>query len=165
MLNWYGRLAQAAQRAWEGSSNATAPVCRQWRCAFSATAQRRRTPCRMLCSSRYRRLDALRDPSAAGAWLRSIVRNTCRMRLRAAPPDYTDKQAVLDLWPSGEPSPHELIERNALRDLVSLVNVMSSALPTWRTFFTRGFPMPRWSSCRRADISATWRKPRHLREP
>jgi len=33
-----------------------------------------------------RHLGELRDPQAAGPWLRSIVRNACRMRLRSARP-------------------------------------------------------------------------------
>jgi RNA polymerase sigma factor (sigma-70 family) len=63
-----------------------------------------------------RRLDELRNPAAAGPWLRAIVRNVCRMRLRAARPGL-----LAPLPPtlrSGELSPEEVLDRQALRDWV-----------------------------------------------
>ncbi|GIM88948.1 DNA-directed RNA polymerase sigma-70 factor [Paractinoplanes toevensis] len=60
-------------------------------------------------------IGAVRDPVAAGAWLRSVVRNNCRMLLRARRP-----QPVADaewfLPPAG--GPEEFLERAALRDWV-----------------------------------------------
>lgn len=54
-----------------------------------------------------RRISELRDPAAVGAWLRMIVRNACRMRLRAAravvpvadpqlPADWSTPERILD---------------------------------------------------------------------
>jgi len=64
-----------------------------------------------------RRIGDVRDPSAVGAWLRSIVRNTCRMRLRSG----TDSvlplyDAVLPL--SGEMTPEQVVETHALQDWI-----------------------------------------------
>ena len=60
-----------------------------------------------------RRLNELREPAAVGAWLQAIVRNVCRMRLRACrefvaevDPEATAVQADIDA----------AIERTALRD-------------------------------------------------
>jgi RNA polymerase sigma-70 factor (ECF subfamily) len=63
------------------------------------------------------RLGELRDPQAAGPWLRAIVRNGCRMRLRAAPPASLPETALGRL-PSGAPTPEEALDRQALRDWV-----------------------------------------------
>ncbi|MGH3647469.1 MAG: RNA polymerase sigma factor [Micromonosporaceae bacterium] len=64
-----------------------------------------------------RRITEVRDPGAVGAWLRTIVRNSCRMRLRRRrPAPLTD--AVLTVAVSGEPTPEALLERQALRDWV-----------------------------------------------
>jgi RNA polymerase sigma factor (sigma-70 family) len=60
------------------------------------------------------RLGDLRDPDAAGAWLRGIVRNACRAlrrRDRCVPAELPE-QAVR------EPGPEELLDRLALRDWV-----------------------------------------------
>lgn len=62
-----------------------------------------------------RRLGDLRDPEAAGPWLRSIVRNTCRMQLRR-------ERSTGYLAPTGPASdaaeflPEAILERHALRD-------------------------------------------------
>ncbi|WP_033341136.1 RNA polymerase sigma factor [Catenuloplanes japonicus] len=58
------------------------------------------------------RIGDLRDPAAAGPWLKMIVRNVCRMRLRAAPP-------VLPSLADPRDTPEELLERQALRDWVA----------------------------------------------
>jgi len=66
-----------------------------------------------------RRIGGMRDPAAAGAWLRSVTRNACRMRLRAP------RTASLDAAPgfaqslrADGPEPEELLERQALRDWI-----------------------------------------------
>ena len=64
-----------------------------------------------------RRLGDLRDPAAVGSWLRSIVRNGCRMQLRAATPvPVPDIGAVLP--PDLERDPAALVDRHAHRDWV-----------------------------------------------
>jgi RNA polymerase sigma factor (sigma-70 family) len=60
-----------------------------------------------------RRRHDVRDPEAVGAWLRAIVRNECRMQLRAARP-MTPLRSDL---PGGDRA-EELLERHALRDWV-----------------------------------------------
>jgi RNA polymerase sigma factor (sigma-70 family) len=63
-----------------------------------------------------RRIGDLRDPNAAGPWLRMIVRNACLGRLRAdSPVPLGDELPGL---PSAEPDPAELLEDCALRDWV-----------------------------------------------
>ena len=63
-----------------------------------------------------RRIGDLRDPNAAGPWLRMIVRNVCRGRLRAnSPVPLGDELPGL---PSAEPDPAQLLEDCALRDWV-----------------------------------------------
>lgn len=62
-----------------------------------------------------RRIGDVRDPAAVGAWLRMVVRNECRMRLRAGRalslvPDFT-------LAASG-PTPDQVLDGHALRDWV-----------------------------------------------
>jgi RNA polymerase sigma factor (sigma-70 family) len=64
-----------------------------------------------------RRIGDLRDPDAVAPWLRAIVRNACRARLRADRPIPVD-HAVLAGWPAGGPDPDELLDRHALRDWV-----------------------------------------------
>jgi RNA polymerase sigma factor (sigma-70 family) len=59
----------------------------------------------------------VRDPAAAGSWLRSIVRNNCRMRLRAPKP-LPVAEPEWFLPPSDAAGPEELIERAALRDWI-----------------------------------------------
>ncbi len=63
-----------------------------------------------------RRVGEVRDPEAVGAWLRTIVRNNCRARLRGVRPVPVDT-AWLDTY-SGGPDPEELLEQSALRDWV-----------------------------------------------
>ncbi|MGW0950136.1 RNA polymerase sigma factor [Streptomyces sp. NPDC002623] len=66
-----------------------------------------------------RRIGDVRDPAAVGAWLRAIVRNSARMRLRA-----TRETPGLDgldhLYPCDhEPShPERVVERHAMRDWI-----------------------------------------------
>ncbi|MGW3352960.1 RNA polymerase sigma factor [Nonomuraea rubra] len=62
-----------------------------------------------------RRIGDVRDPGAAGAWLRMVVRNGCRARLRTAPVLPIADEATL---PSGGPTPDQVIESGALRDWV-----------------------------------------------
>ncbi|MCW2654308.1 MAG: polymerase, sigma-24 subunit, subfamily [Mycobacterium sp.] len=64
-----------------------------------------------------RRISDVRNPAAVGAWLRAVVRNECRMRLRA--------HRVVELsgeWmaalPSADPVPEELLDAYLLRDWV-----------------------------------------------
>lgn len=64
-----------------------------------------------------RQIGELRDPEAAGPWLRAIVRNTCRMRLRGPSARSSLDLAVLTL-PSKEPTPDELVDGHAMRDWV-----------------------------------------------
>ena len=59
------------------------------------------------------RLDELRDPAAVGAWLRTVVRNVCRMQLRAAHPTEPLDDDVPDLH-----TVEEELDRRALRDWV-----------------------------------------------
>ncbi|MGI5291893.1 RNA polymerase sigma factor [Nonomuraea polychroma] len=62
-----------------------------------------------------RRIGDVRDPEVVGAWLRMVVRNGCRMRLRTAPVlPIADESAI----PSGGLTPEQAIETNALRDWV-----------------------------------------------
>jgi RNA polymerase sigma factor (sigma-70 family) len=63
------------------------------------------------------RLGDLRDPSAVGPWLKAIVRNNCRMRLRTRLPEpvgFPDDSAVL----ACADDPAEIIERHATRDWI-----------------------------------------------
>ena len=59
------------------------------------------------------RLDELRDPAAVGPWLRTVVRNVCRMQLRAARPTEPLDDDVPDLH-----TVEEELDRRALRDWV-----------------------------------------------
>jgi RNA polymerase sigma factor (sigma-70 family) len=63
------------------------------------------------------RLGDLRDPSAVGPWLKTIVRNNCRMRLRSRLPEpvgFLDDSALV----ACADDPAELVERHATRDWV-----------------------------------------------
>jgi len=64
-----------------------------------------------------RRIGDLRDPAAAGAWLRAIVRNTCRMHLRSK-----TEVPVADLDTALPPDlaadPAELLDRHGAREEV-----------------------------------------------
>jgi RNA polymerase sigma-70 factor (ECF subfamily) len=59
----------------------------------------------------------LRDPAAAGAWLRSVVRNCCRMRLRMRTPLPSGDIAALAGGATDE-DPAHILERQATRDWV-----------------------------------------------
>ncbi|MGW0217487.1 RNA polymerase sigma factor [Micromonospora chokoriensis] len=64
-----------------------------------------------------RRIGEVRDPSAAGAWLRAIVRNNSRMTVRGpravpvAEPEWFAR-------PADTPTPEEALDRGAMRDWV-----------------------------------------------
>ncbi|GAA0525680.1 hypothetical protein GCM10010172_02690 [Paractinoplanes ferrugineus] len=64
-----------------------------------------------------RKISQLQDPAAAGPWLRSIVRNNCRMVLRAR-----RDVPIADLEPmlpaDTAPGPEEALDRAATRDWV-----------------------------------------------
>lgn len=60
-----------------------------------------------------RRLHELREPAAAGAWLRTIIRNECRMRLRACRELPGEVEAITGVYSRDV---DEAIERLALRD-------------------------------------------------
>lgn len=64
-----------------------------------------------------RDLPKLRDPEAAGAWLRSIVRNNCRMLLRARRAVPVAEPALL-MPADGELDPGAVLERAVTRDWV-----------------------------------------------
>lgn len=68
------------------------------------------------CLIALRRIGDLRNPHAAGGWLRTVVRNACRMRLRSA----TEVPlAGLDtVLAASDAGPAQLLERHALRDWV-----------------------------------------------
>jgi RNA polymerase sigma-70 factor, ECF subfamily len=61
------------------------------------------------------RIGELRDPGAAGPWLRAIVRNCCRMRMRARTAVPVELREVA----SGLGDQDALLERRALRDWVA----------------------------------------------
>lgn len=60
------------------------------------------------------RIGDLRDPAAVGPWLKMIVRNECRMRLRRVPELPFDGAELL----AGEAEPDRAIEQHALRDWI-----------------------------------------------
>jgi RNA polymerase sigma-70 factor (ECF subfamily) len=62
-----------------------------------------------------RRIGDVRDPHAVGAWLRAVVRNTCRMRLRTTA-ELPLSDAVLP--PSLDMVPERVVETHALRDWI-----------------------------------------------
>jgi RNA polymerase sigma factor (sigma-70 family) len=62
-----------------------------------------------------RRIGDVRDPAAVGSWLRMVVRNNCRDRLRA--PSLTQHLEGRPL-PSEDVTPEEALERASLRDWV-----------------------------------------------
>jgi RNA polymerase sigma factor (sigma-70 family) len=64
-----------------------------------------------------RRIGDLRDPQAAAPWLRAIVRNQCRMQLRARTAIPVGDVELL-APPSSEPDPGELLDHQALGDWV-----------------------------------------------
>jgi RNA polymerase sigma-70 factor, ECF subfamily len=64
-----------------------------------------------------RRIGDVRDPAAVGAWLRMIVRNGCRTRLRAPREPQPRPHHLLDA-PSAWPDPEQVLERHAMRDWI-----------------------------------------------
>lgn len=60
------------------------------------------------------RLGDLRDPGAAGAWLRTVLRNACLARIRQRRETPSDGVDV----PDAAPGPEEAFEEHALRDWV-----------------------------------------------
>ncbi|MEU4675557.1 sigma-70 family RNA polymerase sigma factor [Micromonospora sp. NPDC023737] len=63
------------------------------------------------------RIGEVRDPAAVGAWLRTVVRNNCRMVLRAARPLPVAEPEWFAL-PADSPTPEQALDRGALRDWV-----------------------------------------------
>jgi RNA polymerase sigma-70 factor (ECF subfamily) len=64
-----------------------------------------------------RRISDVRNPAAVGPWLRAVVRNECRMRLRSR--HVGDRGGeILSALPSEDPMPEELIDRQLLQDWV-----------------------------------------------
>jgi RNA polymerase sigma factor (sigma-70 family) len=63
------------------------------------------------------RIRDVRDPAAVGAWLRTVVRNECRMRLRARRGAELSGEWISAL-PSGDPMPEELLDRQLRQDWV-----------------------------------------------
>ncbi len=73
-----------------------------------------------------RRIGTLRDPAAAGPWLRAIVRNACRMRLRAA-------RRVVPVADPGPPAelatPERILDDHVSRDWIwHAIDSLSPAL-------------------------------------
>ncbi|TDD51618.1 sigma-70 family RNA polymerase sigma factor [Kribbella antibiotica] len=60
-----------------------------------------------------RRISDVRDPAAVGPWLRMIVRNACRARLRAP-----YELELLDQHTAPDPTPEQILEKHALQDWV-----------------------------------------------
>jgi len=67
-----------------------------------------------------RRIGDVREPAAAGPWLRTVVRNVCRARLRriSAVPVPDVGQLVAARRMDGPPDPAEVLERHVLGDWV-----------------------------------------------
>jgi RNA polymerase sigma factor (sigma-70 family) len=63
------------------------------------------------------RIGDLRDPAAAGAWLRTVVRNVCR-RQYLSPAELPLGDGLAAALRSPEPDPAQLLERQATRDWV-----------------------------------------------
>lgn len=63
-----------------------------------------------------RHIGDVRDPAAVGAWLRAIVRNTCRMQLRRN--DIAVPLAADIASSSGDGIPEHVLETHALRDWI-----------------------------------------------
>jgi RNA polymerase sigma-70 factor (ECF subfamily) len=67
------------------------------------------------CLIALRRIGDVRDPAAVGAWLRMIVRNACRMRLRVPGElllgDFPDLPAAI-------PTPEEVVDGHGMRDWI-----------------------------------------------
>jgi RNA polymerase sigma-70 factor (ECF subfamily) len=65
-----------------------------------------------------RRLADLRDPAAAGAWLRAIARNQARMHRRSDAFQTASATPDLSELPDRGPTPEQVVEQLALRDWV-----------------------------------------------
>ncbi|MGW4461471.1 RNA polymerase sigma factor [Micromonospora sp. NPDC004704] len=63
------------------------------------------------------RIGELRDPSAVGPWLRAVVRNGARMRLRRSRTVPVADLEALAL-PAADPTPEDLLEGRSMRDWV-----------------------------------------------
>jgi RNA polymerase sigma factor (sigma-70 family) len=64
-----------------------------------------------------RRIGDLRDPAAAGSWLRMVVRNVCRMWYRS-PAGLPLDAGLAAALPSSEPDPAQVLEQHAMRDWI-----------------------------------------------
>ncbi|MDR7327681.1 MULTISPECIES: RNA polymerase sigma factor [Catenuloplanes] len=73
------------------------------------------------------RIGDLRDPAAAGPWLKMIVRNRCRTALRSPAPTPVDELRAV----AGLGNPDDLLERHALRDWVA--QAVADLPPSLRT--------------------------------
>ncbi|GAA0268366.1 RNA polymerase sigma factor [Cryptosporangium japonicum] len=116
-----GELARAAQR---GDTAAFAVVTERHRAALRAIAisllgyvDEVDDAVQDAVLTAFRRLPELRDPEAIGPWLKAIVRNVCRMQLRARTPLPVAEPELL-LPPAGDPRPDEALERAGSRDWV-----------------------------------------------
>src|SRR5215210_5140149 len=66
-----------------------------------------------------RKLDQVREPAAVGGWLHAVLRNICRMRLRAGQGELLSDEVPRHVeLRSSEPSAEEAIDRLAMRDWV-----------------------------------------------
>ncbi|MFF3115543.1 RNA polymerase sigma factor [Kitasatospora sp. NPDC057904] len=66
-----------------------------------------------------RRIGDVRDPAAVGAWLRAVVRNACRMRLRdARETPGLDERDLVRLRGHEQSPPERFIEQHAMRDWI-----------------------------------------------
>jgi RNA polymerase sigma-70 factor (ECF subfamily) len=63
------------------------------------------------------RIGEVREPNAAGSWLRTLTRNSCLMRLRTSQREVVDEDLLLAL-PADTPSPEQALDRHALRDWI-----------------------------------------------
>src|SRR5262245_26385924 len=63
------------------------------------------------CVIALARLASVRDPAAVGGWLHTVLRNTCRMRLRRAS---SDGRRARDELPTVIPAPEDVIDAHAL---------------------------------------------------
>lgn len=64
-----------------------------------------------------RRIGDLRDPAAAGAWLRTVVRNACRKQY-LAPAELSLGDSLAAVLRSAEPDPARLLDQHATGDWV-----------------------------------------------
>jgi RNA polymerase sigma-70 factor (ECF subfamily) len=117
-----GSDAELVRAAWSGDATALGSLLARHRAGMRAVALSVLGHCpdaddaiQDACVVALRRIGDLRDPDAVGPWLRMVVRNACRMRLRQARTVPLD--GALEL-PAREPSPDQVLERQALRDWV-----------------------------------------------